>query len=309
MANHSACRETTLPAHGEKASPQQCINRFSAQQRKTVYRHHPGSFVLLCLTLSAISVTAAFVLFLVGYVLVMGIPNLSPDLFALSYTKENGSLLPALRNTFIATSFSLAMAVPVGIFAAVYLAEYTGRNNKLVSVIRVATETLAGIPSIVYGLFGFLAFVTAFHWGYSLLSGALTLAIMVLPLIIRSTEEALQGVPDAYREGSFGLGAGRLRTVFKIVLPSAIPGIFSGVILAVGRIVGESAALLYTAGTVPEAAISPMDSARTLATHLWALSSEGLSLGKSYATALVLLVIVAGINGLSAAAAKKLSKG
>ena len=289
--------------------PNQGINRSTASQRITVYRRRPASCGLLCLTVLAMGVTAAFVLFLMGYIVIMGVPNLRPDLFAWTYTRDNGSLLPSLLNTLIVTAFSLALAVPVGVFAAIYLTEYTGRGNKLVTVIRVTTETLAGIPSIVYGLFGFLAFVSALQWGYSLLSGALTLAIMILPLIIRSTEEALRSVPDAYREGSFGLGAGRLRTVFRVILPSAFPGILSGVILAVGRIVGESAALLYTAGTVPEIAASPMDSARTLAVHMWSLSTEGLAMGKSYATALVLLVIVAGINGLSALAAKKLAKG
>ncbi|MDD5953361.1 MAG: phosphate ABC transporter permease PstA [Oscillospiraceae bacterium] len=264
---------------------------------------------MLIFTLLAALITAAFVVFLIGYILVMGIPNLSLDLFAWDYTKANGSLMPALINTLLMTACSLIVAVPVGIFAAIYLVESTGRGSKLVNIIRVTTETLSGIPSIVYGLFGFLCFVTTFHWGYSLLSGSLTLAIMILPLIIRSTEEALQAVPDSYREGSFGLGAGRLRTVFKIILPSAVPGILSGVILAIGRIVGESAALIYTAGTVPEAATSLMDSTRTLAVHMWSLSSEGLAIGKSYATALVLLVIVVGINALSGFVAKKLAKG
>lgn len=309
MAIHSTCHKIITGAVAEKAPPSRTVNRTAVGQRIAVYRRHPSSCGLCCLMVLATGITAAFALFLIGYMIVMGVPNLSPDLFAWTYTKDNGSLLPSLLNTLIATAFSLALAVPVGIFAAIYLVEYTGRDNQLVRIIRVTTETLAGIPSIVYGLFGFLAFVSAFHWGYSLLSGSLTLAIMILPLIIRSTEEALQGVPDAYREGSFGLGAGRLHTVFRIILPSAVPGMVSGVILAVGRIVGESAALLYTAGTVPEAAASPMDSARTLAVHMWSLSGEGLSIDKSYATALVLLVIVAGINGLSGLIAKKLSKG
>lgn len=289
--------------------PKQGINKTTLKQRFATYKHHPASLVLLIATLLTMAITAAFVIFLIGYIVVMGVPNLSLDLFSWNYTKDNGSLMPALINTLITTAFSLFLAVPIGIFAAIYLVEYTGRGNKLVNVIRVTTETLSGIPSIVYGLFGFLCFVTAFNWKFSLLSGSLTLAIMILPLVIRSTEEALQSVPDSYREGSFGLGAGRLRTVFKIVLPSAIPGILSGIILAVGRIVGESAALIYTAGTVPEVATSVMDSSRTLAVHMWSLSSEGLYIGKSYATALVLLVIVIGINALSGLVAKKLSKG
>lgn len=302
---NNAIPARTLP----KEPPKHGINRSTLKQRMATYKHHPLSFVMLCLTLAAILITASFVAFLVGYIVVMGVPHLSWDLFAWEYTKSNGSLMPALINTLITTACALVLAVPVGIFAAIYLVEYTGRGNKLVHIIRVTTETLSGIPSIVYGLFGFLCFVTAFQWGYSLLSGSLTLAIMILPLIIRSTEEALQAVPDSYREGSFGLGAGRLRTVFKIILPSAVPGILSGVILAIGRIVGESAALIYTAGTVPEVATSLLDSTRTLAVHMWSLSSEGLAIGKSYATALVLLVIVVGINALSGLIAKKLAKG
>ena len=166
-------------------------------------------------------------------------------------------------------------------------------------------ETLSGIPSIVYGLFGMLCFVTTLGWNYSLLAGACTLSIMILPLILRTTEEALLSVPDSYREGSFGLGAGKLRTVFKIVLPAAIPGILSGVILAIGRIVGETAALVYTAGTVAGLA-GIKDSGRTLAIHMYVLSNEGLHKNEANATAVVLLIIVLGINALSGLVAKKL---
>ena len=158
--------------------------------------------------------------------------------------------MPALINTLVITALSLVIAVPIGIFAAIFLVEYAKKGSKMVSLIRITAETLQGIPSIIYGLFGLLFFSTALKWGYSLLSGSMTLVIMILPLIIRTTEEALIGVPDAYREASFGLGAGKLRTIFKVVLPSAIPGILSGVVLATGRIVGETAALLYTAGSV-----------------------------------------------------------
>ena len=202
--------------------------------------------------------TAAVLVFLIGYILVMGIPNLKPELFAWEYNSENVSLTPALINTVLMTAFSLAISTPLGIFAAIWLVEYAHRGSKLVKAVRVTTETLQGIPSIVYGLFGMLFFVTKLHWGYSMIAGAFTLAIMVLPVIMRTTEEALIAVPDSYREGSFGLGAGKLRTVFTIVLPSAMPGILSGVILATGRIVGETAALIYTASSVakiPSAAL------------------------------------------------------
>ncbi|MDY3868997.1 MAG: phosphate ABC transporter permease PstA [Pyramidobacter sp.] len=253
--------------------------------------------------------TAGILLGIMAYMLIKGVPHLTRDLFALKYNSVNVSLLPALINTVSMTALSLLFAVPAGIGAAVYLVEYARRGSRFVSVIGVTAETLAGIPSIIYGLFGMLFFVTACGMGVSLIAGALTLAVMILPLIMRTTEEALRAVPDSYREGSFGLGAGRLRTVFCVVLPAAVPGILAGVILGIGRIVGETAALIYTSGTVAEAATSLSDSARTLSVHMYALSSEGLYVNQAYATAVVLLVIVAGINALSLYAARRLSHG
>ena len=225
-----------------------------------------------------------------------------------NYTSENASVVPALINTIVMTILSLLIAVPFGIFSAIFLVEYAGKGNKFIEVIRLTTETLSGIPSIVYGLFGMLFFVTALHWGMSLLAGACTLVIMVLPLIMRTAEEALKAVPDSYREGSFGLGAGKLRTVFRIVLPSAIPGILAGVILAIGRIVGETAALIYTAGTVAKVPENVLSSGRTLAVHMYNLSSEGLYMNQAYATAVVLLVLVVVINTLSGMIAKRITK-
>lgn len=265
-------------------------------------------FLRACVTLACV-LTVGILALLVGYILVRGIPNLTPSLFALTYTTENVSLFPALINTILMTALSLVFAAPVGIFSAIYLVEYAPRGNKIVALIRLTTETLAGIPSIIYGLFGYLFFVTTLGFGYSFLSGAVTLAIMVLPLIMRTTEEALKSVPDSYREGSFGLGAGRLRTVFRIVLPAAVPGILAGVILSVGRIVGETAALIFTAGTAPVIPESVMHSGRTLSVHMYALWTEGLYTDQSYATAVVLLVVVIGINALSSYLAKKCTKG
>lgn len=250
-----------------------------------------------------------FVLVLiVGYILIKGIPHLTPELFAWKYTSNNVSMLPAIINTFLMTLLSLLVCVPLGIGAAIYLTEYAKRGSKLVKLVRMTAETLSGIPSIIYGLFGSLFFVVALKMGLSLLSGALTLSIMVLPTIMRTTEEALLAVPDSYREGSFGLGAGRLRTTFKVVLPSAVPGILSGVILAVGRIVGETAALIYTAGTVAKVPDSLLDSTRTLAVHMYTISTEGLYIDQSYATAVVLLVVVLGINALSTFIAKRIGR-
>ena len=250
-----------------------------------------------------------FVLVLiVGYILIKGIPHLTPELFAWKYTSNNVSMLPSIINTILMTLLSLLVCVPLGIGAAIYLTEYAKRGSKLVKLVRMTAETLSGIPSIIYGLFGSLFFVVALKMGLSLLSGALTLSIMVLPTIMRTTEEALLAVPDSYREGSFGLGAGRLRTTFKVVLPSAVPGILSGVILAVGRIVGETAALIYTAGTVAKVPDSLLDSTRTLAVHMYTISTEGLYIDQSYATAVVLLVVVLGINALSSFIAKRIGR-
>jgi len=261
----------------------------------------------MLLVLLAAVITFAVLFFLIAYVLLHGVPYLTPSLFSLTYTSENASLMPALINTVIMTLLSLLIAVPLGIFSAIFLVEYAGRGNKFVEVIRLTTETLQGIPSIVYGLFGMLFFVSTCGWGFSILAGAFTLSIMVLPLIMRSTEEALKAVPDSYREGSFGLGAGKLRTVFRIVLPSAIPGILAGVILAVGRIVGETAALIYTAGTYADIPKNVMSSGRTLAVHMYNLASEGLYMDQAYATAVILLVLVVGINTLSGFLAKRLT--
>ena len=233
--------------------------------------------------------------------------HLKPELFAWEFNTENMSMMPAIVTTLYMTGLSLLMAVPVGVFSAIYLVEYARRGSRLVKVIRMTTETLQGIPSIVYGLFGYILFVITLGWSYSLIAGAVTLAIMILPLIMRTTEEALMSVPDAYREGSFGLGAGKLYTVFRLILPCAVPGILAGVILAIGRIVGESAALIFTAGTVAQVPGSLFDSARTLSVHMYALLSEGLYTDEAYATAVVLLVLVIVINALSGMVAKKLA--
>lgn len=272
------------------------------------YLKHPFSFIMLILVCLAALITVASIIFIIIYILEKGIPNLTPELFSINYNSKNQSMLPSIINTVYITFFTLLCAVPIGIFSAIYLVEYAKRGSKLVKVIRITTETLAGIPSIVFGLFGFLAFVLALGWGYSMIAGILTLTMMVLPTIIRTTEEALLAVPDSYREGSFGLGAGKLRTIFKIILPSAVPGILSGIILAIGRIVGETAALIYTSGTVAEMSTSLMDSARTLSVHLYCLLSEGLFTNQAYATAVILLVLVVGINALSNFIAKKIAK-
>lgn len=283
----------------------EAINKLTWKEKLQGYRKDPFSAILLCLVVLAAIITVGVLISLVAYIVLKGVPNIKPELFAWKYNTENVSMMPAIINTLTITLLSLVFAVPVGIFSAIYLAEYAKRGNRFIPVVRLTTETLAGIPSIVFGLFGYLLFNIYLGWGYTLLGGALTLAIMILPLIMRTTEEALLSVSDAYREGSFGLGAGKLSTVFRIVLPSAVPGILSGVILAVGRIVGETAALLYPAGTAPVVPGSVMESGRTLAVHMYALLNEGLYMEQAYATAVILLVLVIGINALSAFIAKR----
>ena len=252
--------------------------------------------------------TLTVLVFMIAYILVKGLPFLQRDLFSWQYTSENCSVMPALVNTLLMTVMALLLAVPLGIGSAIYLVEYARKGNHFVKVVRMTTETLTGIPSIIYGLFGMLLFVGFLHWGYSLLAGAATVAIMILPTIMRTTEEALLSIPDSFREGSFGLGAGKLRTVFRIILPNAVPGILSGIILATGRVVGETAALIYTAGTVAQIPQNVFGSGRTLAIHMYVLSSEGLHTGQAFATAVVLLIMVFGINALASLVAKKIKR-
>lgn len=261
------------------------------------------TLVWLCAVL-----TFTVLIFLILFIIIKGAGYLKPSLFAWTYTSENVSLVPAAVNTVLMILITLGIAVPLGVFAAVFLVEYSKKESGLIKIIRMTSETLSGIPSIVYGLFGMMFFSTVLKWGISILSGAFTMVIMILPLIMRTTEEALKSVPDTYREASFGLGAGKLRTIFKIVIPTAVPGILAGVILSTGRIVGETAALIFTAGTVAQIPSSLLGSGRTLAVHMYALSHEALHMNEAYATALILLVVVLLMNGLSHLIAGKFVK-
>lgn len=264
-------------------------------------------FLRLVVYLSA-SLAGLATVFIVGYILLKGIPFLRPELFSWTYNSENVSMLPALLNTILMAILALLIALPIGIGASIYLTEYAKSGNPLVTVVRLATETLSGIPSVIYGLFGALFFVKFLNLGLSIIAGAATLSIMILPLIMRTTEEALLSVEDGYREGSFALGAGKLRTIFQVVLPSALPGIFSGVVLALGRVIGESAALIFTAGTVAEVAKSLTSSGRTLAVHMYLISGEGIYVNQTYATAVILLILVIVMNLLSEWIANKLGR-
>lgn len=257
--------------------------------------------------------TTLVLLGIVGFILVNGVPHLTPTLFEWNYTSENVSLMPALISTLYMALLALLIAVPIGVSSAIYLVEYAKPGSRFVRAVRVTTETLQGIPSIIYGLFGMLFFTTVLGWGLSLLSGACTLAIMVLPVVMRTAEEALIAVPASYRAGGFALGAGYLRTIFRCVLPSALPGIVGGVLLALGRCVGEVAALLSTAGTIAQipdfggqGIFALFDSCRTLAVHMYVLASEGLHIDETYATAVVLLVLVTLLNVIANVAEKRL---
>ncbi len=273
---------------------------------KLKHKHISDIFLAGILRFAALT-TFLTVAFIVLYIVVTGLPNIKPSLFSLHYTSENVSVIPALVTTIYITLISLALATPIGIFTAIYLVEYAKKGNKLTAIVRTTSETLSGIPSIVYGLFGMLFFVTFLNFRLSILSGSLTLTIMILPLIMRSTEEALMAVSDTFREGSYGLGAGKLRTIFKVILPSAMPSILAGIILATGRIVGETAALIYTAGTVAKIPENILSSGRTLSVHMYALSSEALHDNEAQATALILLILVIVINKISNTIAEKIS--
>ena len=271
---------------------------------------HIGSKLLkIAVWICGIIVGALFVT-ITAFILIKGIPNINLDLFAWKHTTSNMSMMPAIFNTIEMVLLTLLIAVPIGVLAAVYMVEYAKKGSKIVAIVRLTTETLQGIPSIIFGLFGMLVFVYTFEWGKTMLAGVMTLVLMILPVIIRTTEEALLAVPDSYREGSFSLGAGKVRTVFRIVMPAAIPGILSGVILATGRIFGETAALVFTSGTSIGRTFTgnPTGPGCTLAVYLYILWNEGLYTEQAYAVSVVLLVLTIGINALSAYLAKKVGK-
>lgn len=268
-----------------------------------------SSKILRGLVYLGAAITFGILGFIILFILINGIPYINPSLFEWKYTTENVSLMPSLITTLFVIGGSLLVATPIGVFTAIYLVEYADRSKFIVKLISMATDTLAAVPSIVYGLFGFLFFVTYLEFQFSLIAGILTTTIMVLPLIIRSTEEALISVDDSLREASFGLGAGKLRTIFNVILPVAMPGILSGVILAIGRIIGESAALIYTLGSSTNLPHSLLSSGRTLAVHMYVLSSEGFHVNEAFATAVILLVLVLVLNGLSTFISRKLAKG
>ncbi|HBF5909885.1 phosphate ABC transporter permease PstA [Clostridioides difficile] len=245
---------------------------------------------------------------IVGFIFIKGIGNMNFNFLFSNYSASgDGGILPMIITTLYTVVVSIVVATPIGILAAIYLQEYA-KKGKAVTAIRFATESLSGIPSIVYGLFGGIFFVVTLKMGYSIVAGSLTVAIIILPVIIRTTEEALKTVPQAYRESSLALGATKFQTLYKVVLPSAIPGILSGVILSVGRIIGESAAILLTAGTVAKMPSGIFDSARTLTVHSYLLTKESGDIATAASIGIVLIVIVLALNMLARFVAKKLNK-
>ena len=282
------------------------------KKRMEVYKYHPFSLVLRLLMVIATIFTVGITVCLVGYILIKGIPNLTLEQFAWEYNTDNVSMLPAIINTVLMVILVLIFAVPVGVGAAIYLVEYAKKGNKLVKIVRVTTETLQGIPSIVYGLFGYLFFAVFFGWGYTFLGGALTLAIMILPNILRTTQEALKTVPQSYREGSVGLGATKWHTIRTIVLPCTLDGVVGGAILAIGKIVGESAALLYTAGAGYKLVTNYFQALGTsggsLSVMLYVYFQEQGKIDLGFAIAAILMIIVLIINGCAKLAKKKLKR-
>ncbi len=272
----------------------------TALEKSVLNKRKTKSLILRFMVWLCGILTVGILAYILLFILVRGIPNINMEFLFGEYNSDSLSAFSSIVTTVEMIVISLIIAVPVGVFCAIYLHEYAKRGNKAVKVIRLAVDTLAGIPSIVYGLFGMIFFVNILGLRASVLSGVLTISIMILPVIISSSEEAIKSVPDMYREGSLGLGATRLRTVFSIVLPTAMPGILSGVILAIGRIVGETAALIFTSGTnvLENPTLDLMASQRTLAIHMYMLASEGLPYSKdmAFATGAILIIIVFIVN-------------
>lgn len=250
---------------------------------------------ILLLVMTSITIIVLF--FIIVYIFNNGIGQLSLE-FLSDKTREmgkEGGIFPSILGTLLVTMFAIAIATPLGVGSAVYLVEYT-RGGLIRRIISFGADCLAGVPSIIFGLFGFIFFVITLNLGWSIISGGLTLAIMILPTVIRTTEEAIKAVPHAYREISYSLGGGKLDTIVKVVLPTSLPGILTGVILGIGRAVGETAAVIFTAGSALGIPTSLFSSTRTLAVHFYILAREGISMPKAYGTATVLIIIILAVN-------------
>lgn len=246
------------------------------------------------------AITIFILFFIIFYVLKRGLPVISLEFLSKNPTEmgKTGGIFSTIVGTVALTILAILIATPLGVGSAIFLTEYT-RESWVTRVIRFGSECLAGIPSIIFGLFGFILFVTKLGFGWSLLSGGLTLAFMILPTIIRTSEEAIRSVPYAYREVSFSLGSTRWQTVTRVVLPSSLPGIATGVILGLGRSIGETAAVIFTAGSSLHIPTSLFSSSRTMSVHFYILAREGISMDNAYGTAAVLIITILGINVLA----------
>ena len=255
------------------------------------------------------ALTLGVLILILGFILVKGVPNISWEFLSEAPTGmgREGGIFPIIVGTIYVTLVSIIIATPIGVAAAIYFSEYA-KKGKLINIIRFFTEVLAGIPSIIFGLFGFSFFVVFLGMGWSILAGGLTLSMMILPTLIRSTEESLKTVPMSYREGSLSLGETKWETVRKVVLPCCKSGVLTGLILGIGRAIGETAALMLTIGGSLLMPLSIFDSTRTMALHLYTLASEGLSEEKTYATAALLIVVVLIINSLANYISGRLAK-
>lgn len=278
-------------------------------------RRKTGDFIKMAFMYAATTIILLFLAFLIGYILFRGLPNITIQFLTNkpSLVRETIGILPNILNTVYIILMTIIVVLPIGIGSAVYLNEYA-KNKRLVSLIELATETLAGIPSIIYGLVGMLIFVRFFSFGTSLVAGAMTLAIMTLPTIIRTVQESLKTVPDSYREGALGLGSGKWHMIRTVVLPSSIDGIVTGCILSIGRIVGESAALLFTAGMANEiigflSAPLPNNAGSTLTVALYMYAKERGEFNIAFAIAAILLILTFIINLAAKFAAYKFKKG
>lgn len=278
--------------------PPECIKKLSAIM---------GKIQKTLLFLSA-GLTCTALMWIMLYIISKGAGQINWEFVSTAPFKDEGGVFPMIITSVWLTALSLFIATPVGVCAAIYINEYA-KPGKIVNAIVFAIESLTGIPSIIYGLFGLLFFVTFMNFKYSIFSGALTVSIMVLPVIIKTSQESLKTVPRSFREGSLALGASKIRTIARVALPSAIPGILSGVILGIGRIIGETAAVYMTAGMVPKMPATVMNSGRTLAVHLYLLAKEGISFERAYATATILIVVVLCVNLMAGFLAKSINRG
>lgn len=255
-----------------------------------------NKYLNLCKVYIGIGISAACLLGIILHILINGLEHITLSFLFTVHAPRAQTIVPMVITTVIVVVLTLLISAPLGIGSAIYLNEYARSSSRFIKAVRVAIVTLSGIPSIIYGLFGFLFYVIMLGWTWSILAGVMTVAIMVLPIIIRSSEEALKSVPISYREGSFALGAGKFHTIRKVVLPSAVPGILASVILAIGRIVGETAALIMTAGTLVALPSSLFSSASTLAVFMYTITVEGTDMDAAYATAVILMAVVLLLN-------------